>query len=38
MNGIPGGEGPGEVTSGVRVKDEQASPVKKGELEPWAEG
>ena len=29
---IPGGEGPGEVKPGVRVKDEQASPVKEGEL------
>ena len=38
MNGIPGGEGPGEVISGVRVKDKWASPVKKGELGALSRG
>ena len=38
MNGIPGGDRPGEVTSGGTVKDEQASPVKKGGLGALSRG
>lgn len=38
MNGIPGGERPGEVTSGGTVKDEQASPVKNEQASPVKKG